>query len=196
MANPLKQLARLRRYDGTTAVEQYLLKEMRQNLKAIEDAFRKVGIDTESTSSELSDLNSREPYSLYVKKTGSLPLLTATEITVTDWDTPSEERGTAGTFDSTTGEWTCSTASTFIFFARCGVAVNSGEVLTLRLQLDGTVKSTASGNSGAKSGPIVSFGGRIEADQVVRLRAVVQGNTNMTQDADNPIFFNVIQVSL
>lgn len=52
-SNPLRLLGNLREYGGKGDVKDYLKTEMRQNFKAIEDAFRKVGI-TVSTPGEVA----------------------------------------------------------------------------------------------------------------------------------------------
>lgn len=199
MANPLKLLSKLRRYDGSAPVEKYLQTEMRQNLKAIEDAFRKLGVDLSDQESEINDLNSttsETPYSLYCLKTSNLPTINMTEITITQWDTPTEEVGDAGTFNPTTGEWVCNREATFIFFGRCGLAANSGEEATVRWYLDGVAQTAANNLSIARRGPTASFGRRISAGQVVSLSIETVGNTAMSYTSKDPIVFNVIQVSL
>lgn len=49
MANPLNLLAKLRRFEQGSDIGEYLHTEYRQNLKAIEDAFRKLSPATQTT---------------------------------------------------------------------------------------------------------------------------------------------------
>jgi hypothetical protein len=196
MGNPLNELAELRKYDPSADANDYLHTDLRQNWKAIEDAFRKLGVSTAALTTSQTSINSSIssiPYSFYALKTTNMQTLTTTEVTITNWDSPTENIGSNGSFDLSTGLWTCNKTGTYLFFGRCGVAPNSGEEITIRFYLDNVAQAAAMNFSNAYRGPIVSFGRRVNAGQVVKLTAVCLGITPMDYSAINPIFFNVVQ---
>jgi hypothetical protein len=186
--NPLKLLSRLRRFDPNKSVEEYLHTEMRQNLKAIEDAFKNMG----STSAGIRD--SSASYCLYVKKTASMPTVTTTYTTIAGWDDPTDNIGTGGTFDKITGEWTCDTEDVYTFRGRAGIASNTGDEIYLKFLLDAEIVTAGWGFSLPKRGPEISFSRKILVGQVVRLQASsLGGGVAMQADSNGPIFFNVVK---
>jgi len=193
MANPLDELAELRKFAPDGDSQKYLSTELRQNWKAIEAAFRKTGTSLAGLTSQQQATASAIPYSFYTLKTTNMQTLTTTEVTITNWDAPTENIGANGTFDQATGLWTCNVTGTYLFFGRCGVVGNSGEEITVRFYLDNVAQAAAMNFSLAYRGPIVSFGRRVNAGQVVKLTAVCLGITPMDYSAINPIFFNVVQ---
>lgn len=186
--NPLKLLSKLRRFDQNKSVEEYLKTEMRQNFKAIEDAFKNAG----STSANIQ--RSSASYCLYVNKTASMPTVTGSFVTIANWDDPTDDIGTGGTFDKVTGEWTCTEEGIYAFTGRAGIAANSGDEIYLKFTLDGVTMSAGSGLSLPKRGPVIGFSRKILVDQVVTLRASsLGGGVAMQADSDGPIFFNVVK---
>lgn len=194
MANPIKQLALLREFRPGMDITEYLNTEHRQNLKAIFAAFRSLGA---AGSAEQEAVDSGIPYSLYAVKSGSFPSVSPAIQDITTWDTPEEEIGTAGSFDPATGIFTANRDATFNFYGRCAIVANSGAEIYIEWQLnDGSgwrVMSKASNGSLAERGPVASFGKRLLSGHQVKMRVYSIGTQNMTGNASNPVFFNVVQ---
>lgn len=176
--NPLKQLARLRRFNGEQDIKSFLNTEFRQSLKAIEDAFNTIG---------------KQPYVLYCTKSLNFPTVNTTEATITLWDIPSQETTDAGSFDKVTGLWTCKKDGTFTFIGRAGVAVNGTNDVTIKWYLNDVVQTTATGLTSAYRAPTAVFSKRLVRGDIVKLTIVGSASQAMDGSTTYPIFFNVVQ---
>ena len=191
MANPLKLLSKLRRFDSTVDVQKYMETEYRQNLKAIEDAFNSLGGSVSGLTSTVNTVN--KPYSLYVTKSGSMPTVSPSEQVVSGFDVPLEEIGDLGTFNRSTGVWTANREATVIFRGRAAIASNPAAEVFLRAYFNGVSMSTGWGQSTAPRGPTVSFGRRVAKGDQIWFSIFSIGTQAMAYDPASPIFFNIVQ---